>query len=95
MCVDFEVYLVVCVVGSDQVVGLLGLEGGYLFEGDIVKMDQFWDEGYCLIGLYYFFDNELGGLLYGYYGVGLLDFGKVVVVKVVVDGWIIDFVYFS
>ena len=92
---DLEAHLAARAAGSDQVAGLLGLEGGHPFEGDIAKMDQLWDEGYRLIGLHHFFDNELGGSLHGHHGAGLSDFGKAVVAKAVADGWIIDLAHSS
>lgn len=92
---DLTAHLAARAAGSTAVAGLLGLEGGHPFEGDIAKMDGLWDEGYRLIGLHHFFDNELGGSLHGHGESGLSDFGRAVVAKAVTDGWIIDLAHSS
>lgn len=81
-----------------KIVGVIfGLEGVYLFEGDIVNLCVFYGVGFWLLGLMYFFDNELGGSLYGEggMGLGLFVFGCEVVQEMQQCCMIIDLVYVS
>ncbi|MEM6746395.1 MAG: membrane dipeptidase [Pseudomonadota bacterium] len=63
----------------DFVVGVLGIEGSHPLEGDLGAIDRLFAEGYRLMGLQHFFDNELGGSLHGTSGEGLSEFGRAAV----------------
>ena len=64
---------------EDAVIGVLGIEGAHPLEGDLAKLDALYEDGYRVIGLQHFFDNELGGSLHGVSGAGLTEFGRAVV----------------
>ncbi len=61
------------------IAGLLATEGAHPLEGKIENVKRLYDEGYRMIGLQHFFDNELGGSLHGVSNGGLTDFGRDVV----------------
>ncbi|MEO1657885.1 MAG: membrane dipeptidase [Pseudomonadota bacterium] len=63
------------------VVGILGIEGSHPLEGDLAAIDRLYDEGYRLMGLQHFFDNELGGSLHGTSATGLSAFGREAVAR--------------
>ena len=79
----------------DVLVGILATEGGHPFEGDLANIDGLYDEGYRMIGLQHFFDNELGGSLHGVSNAGLTDFGRAAVTRIVERGMIIDLAHSS
>ncbi|WP_339741061.1 membrane dipeptidase [uncultured Maricaulis sp.] len=79
----------------DVLVGILATEGGHPFEGDLANIDGLYDEGYRMIGLQHFFDNELGGSLHGVSDTGLTDFGRAAVARIVEHGMIIDLAHSS
>jgi membrane dipeptidase len=76
-------------------VGILATEGGHPFEGELGNIDRLFDEGYRLIGLQHFFDNELGGSLHGVSNSGLTEFGQVAVERMLALGMIIDVAHSS
>ncbi len=79
----------------DVIIGILATEGGHPFEGDLANIDRLYDEGYRMIGLQHFFDNELGGSLHGVSDAGLTDFGRAAVARIVERGMIIDLAHSS
>jgi membrane dipeptidase len=79
----------------DVLVGILATEGGHPFEGDLANIDGLYDEGYRMIGLQHFFDNELGGSLHGVSNAGLTEFGRAAVARIVERGMIIDLAHSS
>jgi membrane dipeptidase len=82
--------------GNDRIlVGILATEGGHPFEGELENIDRLFDEGYRLIGLQHFFDNELGGSLHGVSDAGLTDFGRAAVERILALGMIIDVAHSS
>ncbi len=58
------------------IIGLLLTEGSHPLEGKIENIDHLFDEGYRMMGLQHFFDNELGGSLHGVKKAGLTEFGR-------------------
>lgn len=76
-------------------VGLLATEGGHPLEGKLSNLDRLYDEGYRMIGLQHFFDNELGGSLHGVSGAGLTGFGRDVVSRMTEKQMIIDVAHSS
>lgn len=92
---DLNAVLAARAEGRQITGGILGMEGGHPLEGDIANLDRLWDEGYRLMGLQHFFDNELGGSLHGQGDLGLTEFGRTVLARLVSDGWIIDLAHSS
>lgn len=78
-----------------KVGALLGLEGAHPLEGKIENLDILYDDGYRLIGLQHFFDNDLGGSLHGQSKAGLTDFGQQVVLAAIQKNMIIDVAHSS
>ena len=74
---------------------LMGMEGAHPLEGKMENLDRLYDEGYRLIGLQHFFDNELGGSLHGESNMGLTEFGKQVVKAATDKNMIIDVAHSS
>lgn len=79
----------------DVLAAILATEGGHPFEGELEKIDRLYDEGYRLIGLHHFFDNELGGSLHGVSGDGLSEFGRAAVERILELGMVIDVAHSS
>lgn len=79
----------------DILVGILATEGGHPFEGDLANIDRLYDEGYRMIGLQHFFDNELGGSLHGVSNAGLTEFGRAAVERIIERGMMIDLAHSS
>ena len=79
----------------DVIVGILATEGGHPFEGDLANIDGLYEEGYRMIGLQHFFDNELGGSLHGVSNAGLTEFGRAATARIVERGMIIDLAHSS
>ncbi|MBO6795536.1 membrane dipeptidase [Maricaulis sp.] len=76
-------------------VALLATEGAHSLEGEIDNLQRLHDEGYRVLGLHHFFDNELGGSLHGLAGDGLSAFGEQVVLQAVDMGMVIDVAHSS
>jgi microsomal dipeptidase-like Zn-dependent dipeptidase len=79
----------------DLVAGILGTEGAHPLEGELANIPRLYDEGYRVVGLHHFFDNELGGSLHGISNAGLTDFGREAVRDLVEQGFIIDVAHSS
>ena len=92
---DLDAVLAARANGAQIVGGLLGMEGAHPLEGKIANLDRLWDEGYRLVGLQHFFDNELGGSLHGIGNHGLTDFGREVVAQVAARGMVLDLAHSS
>jgi len=56
--------------------GLMATEGSHALEGSLENIQNLYDEGFRMMGLHHFFDNELGGSLHGVSQAGLTDFGR-------------------
>jgi len=76
-------------------VALLATEGAHSLEGELEHLEALYDEGYRVLGLHHFFDNELGGSLHGLGGHGLTPFGEQVVRQAVEMGMVIDVAHSS
>ncbi len=79
----------------DIVAGILGTEGAHPLEGDLANIPRLYAEGYRVVGLQHFFDNELGGSLHGLSNAGLTDFGRAAVRDLLDQGFIIDLAHSS
>ena len=65
--------------GSEQLAGILGIEGAHPLEGKLENITRLYEAGYRVMGLQHFFDNALGGSLHGQSGAGLSEFGRAAV----------------
>ncbi|EAQ03370.1 renal dipeptidase family protein [Pseudooceanicola batsensis HTCC2597] len=81
--------------GENRIGAILGIEGAHALEGEMARLDGLVDEGYRLIGLHHFFDNELGGSLHGLGQAGLTEFGRAVVREVAGRPLILDLAHSS
>lgn len=79
----------------DIVAGILGTEGAHPLEGDLANIPRLYEEGYRVVGLQHFFDNELGGSLHGLSNAGLTEFGRAAVRDLLDQGFIIDVAHSS
>lgn len=75
--------------------GILALEGAHPFEGELANIETLYDDGYRLVGLQHFFDNELGASLHGVSKGGLSDFGRAAIADMLERGLIIDVAHSS
>ncbi|TRW95236.1 peptidase M19 [Paracoccus sp. M683] len=92
---DLQAVLEARISGQPVLGAILGSEGGHPLEGDITNLDQLFDAGFRLMGLTHFFDNELGGSLHGQGDLGITDFGRQVVGRMMQTGMIIDLAHAS
>jgi len=76
-------------------IGILETEGAHPLEGKIENIARLYDEGYRMMGLQHFFDNELGGSMHGVTKSGLTDFGKNAVAEMIRQGIILDMAHAS
>lgn len=81
--------------GRNILGAVLGNEGLHPLEGNISNLKKLYDNGYRVMGLFHFFDNELGGSLHGVSNTGLSDFGKEVIKEMNRRGIIIDVAHAS
>lgn len=79
----------------DVLIGILATEGAHPLEGDLANIDRLYDEGFRVIGLQHFFDNELGGSLHGVTKGGLTNFGQNAVKAIIDKGMILDLAHSS
>jgi microsomal dipeptidase-like Zn-dependent dipeptidase len=79
----------------DLVAGILGTEGAHPLEGDLANIPRLYSEGYRVVGLQHFFDNELGGSLHGLSNAGLTAFGRAAVRDLLDRGFILDLAHSS
>jgi len=80
---------------DDIIIGVLLTEGSHPLEGDLANIDRLYHEGYRIMGLQHFFDNELGGSLHGESQAGLTEFGRNAVQSMTEKGVIIDIAHSS
>ena len=83
------------VSNSSLLGGILGMEGAHPLEGKVENVDRLYDEGFRVMGLQHFFDNELGGSLHGLSGDGLSDFGNQAVLRAIEKGMVLDVAHSS
>ena len=81
--------------GQAAVGALLGLEGAQAIEGNLDKLQGLFDEGYRMIGLAHFFDNEVAGSMHGEEKYGLTSLGREVVTKAESLGMVVDIAHSS
>jgi len=80
---------------AGTIIAVLATEGSHPLEGRLENIDRLYDEGYRMMGLQHFFDNELGGSLHGESKGGLTAFGREAVSKMRDKNIIIDVAHSS
>lgn len=80
---------------TNQVGGLLSIEGLHVLEGKIENLDRLYKAGYRLMGLTHFFDNKVGGSSAGIQKGGLTKFGQEVIQAMNKKGIMIDLAHAS
>lgn len=80
---------------SGTIIAILATEGSHPLEGNLEKIDRLYNEGYRMMGLQHFFDNELGGSLHGEAKGGLTPFGRDAVQKMREMNIIVDVAHSS
>jgi microsomal dipeptidase-like Zn-dependent dipeptidase len=81
--------------GRPLVGAMLGLEGAQAIEGSIEKLEALFEEGYRMVGLAHFFDNDVAGSMHGEDKYGLTDLGREVVARAEAMGMIVDLAHAS
>ena len=87
--------LKIAIENPDILVGILEIEGAHPLKGKIENIERLYDEGYRMMGLQHFFDNELGGSMHGISQAGLTDFGKAAIKDMTQRGIILDMAHAS
>ena len=75
--------------------GLMATEGSHALEGSLENIQKLYDDGFRMMGLQHFFDNELGGSLHGVSKAGLTEFGRDAIVEMNRLGIMIDVAHSS
>ncbi|MCS5593119.1 MAG: dipeptidase [Porticoccaceae bacterium] len=70
--------------------GVLGTEGSHALDGHLDNIQRLHDKGFRMMSLQHFFDNKLGGSLHGVSGLGLTEFGRQAVMKMLALDIMID-----
>ncbi|MEM8809842.1 MAG: dipeptidase [Cyanobacteria bacterium P01_G01_bin.38] len=92
---DLSNYLDQKVSGQSITAGLLGIEGAHAFEGKLDNINRLYDEGFRIIGLSHFFDNEVASSAHGVKKDGLTSFGKDVIERMEELNMIFDLAHAS
>lgn len=92
---DLESVLEARSKGRAVVGGLMATEGSHPLESSIGNISKLYDEGFRMMGLHHFFDNELGGSLHGVSKAGLSDFGREAILEMNRLGLMIDVAHSS
>ncbi len=80
---------------AGTLITILATEGSHPLEGRLENIDRLYEEGYRMMGLQHFFDNELGGSLHGVKKSGLTQFGRESVLKMHQMDIIVDIAHSS
>lgn len=91
----FKKYLTEKTNNKNITAGFLGVEGAHALDGKIENVQVLFDHGVRMMAPTHFFDNKLGGSAHGISGLGLTDFGKAVINKMVELNMIIDIAHCS
>lgn len=81
--------------GQSVTAGLLGIEGAHAFEGKLNNVNRLYNQGFRIIGLSHFFDNEVASSAHGIKEEGLTSFGKEAIMRMEGLGMIIDLAHAS
>ena len=82
-------------INDGRMLTVLLTEGAHPLEGKLENIARLHGEGYRIMGLQHFFDNELGGSMHGTSKAGLTEFGRKAVLEMVDQGIIIDVAHSS
>lgn len=92
---DLSNYLAQKVSGQSITAGLLGIEGAHAFEGKLNNINRLYNEGFRIIGLSHFFDNEVASSVHGIKKDGLTSFGRDAIMRMEGLNMIIDLAHAS
>lgn len=82
-------------IDDGRLLTVLLTEGAHPLEGKLENIARLKDEGYRIMGLQHFFDNDLGGSMHGQSKAGLSEFGRKAVAEMRRQGIIIDVAHSS
>lgn len=82
-------------INDGRMLTVLLTEGAHPLEGKLENIARLKAEGYRIMGLQHFFDNELGGSMHGTSKAGLSEFGRKAILEMVAQGIIIDVAHSS
>ena len=82
-------------INDGRMLTVLLTEGAHPLEGKLENIARLYNEGYRIMGLQHFFDNELGGSMHGTSKAGLSEFGRKAVQEMRRQGIIIDLAHSS
>lgn len=83
------------VTGKPVIGVMLMLEGAHALEGDLANLDRLYAQGFRIIGLTHFFDNEMSGSAHGKKKGGLTPLGRQLVERAQALGMVIDLAHAS
>ena len=92
---DLDYFLKLRNSNSYLIGGLLSIEGLQALEGKLSNLEVLYDNGYRMLGLVHFYDNEVGGSSAGINKGGLTDLGKQVIREMNRKSIIIDLAHAS
>jgi len=75
--------------------GFLGLEGAHALEGDLANLDLLFGDGFRMVGLVHFFDNEFAGSAHGVTKGGLTAKGRDLVARLEERRMLVDLAHAS
>ena len=81
--------------GGAPVGAMLSIEGLHNLEGNLTRLDRFYDAGFRMAGLTHFFDNDLAGSMHGFEKGGLTEKGREAVRRMERLGMIVDVAHCS
>jgi microsomal dipeptidase-like Zn-dependent dipeptidase len=81
--------------GEPVVAALLATEGLHPLEGRLEALDTLFADGYRMVGLTHFFDNEVAGSAHGVDRGGLTPLGRAVVARAAALGMLVDVAHAS
>jgi membrane dipeptidase len=74
---------------------LLAIEGSHALDGRLDRLDHLYQDGFRMIGLQHFLDNDAGGSAHGLSGGGLTAFGRDLVRRMAARHMIVDVAHSS
>jgi membrane dipeptidase len=80
---------------QEAVAGVLAIEGLHALAGDLRNVDTLFREGYRMMGLAHFFDNEMSGSAHGLVKGGLTPLGRQAVARMEQLGIVVDLAHAS
>ena len=74
---------------------MLMLEGSHALESDLANLDRLYAQGFRMVGLAHFFDNEMSGSAHGKKKGGLTGLGRQLVERAQASGMLVDLAHAS